>query len=413
MIRIKKKSVILFMLLIVTLGQFIISTCELNHTLYYICDIFNVLLLICMVEESAFNNLERSTKIVLGYMGAFFLLSIISSIVNGVELILFLWGLRTIFRFFVFFCACVCYLEDKDICKLFNYSVLLFWINLFVTLIEKFCFGYSGDYLGGIFGVAQGVNTASIIFLNFVLLIILEEYFSKRKNLVYLLLFFVAYFVVSVFAELKINFILFAFVLCFEFVLHVRGNRKLAIKLLMIGLFGGLLGLLGLYFVYPDSYKVITDLQSANKYMDQDYIRRDIFTRNALFSVVYKHFFGNDFCLNLFGYGLGACEFSSFFSSAFYNEYGDFNYRNYSSAMLILQNGYLGFFLYLCILIQITKQAFRGIYNKVYSSDNKLTLVFSAIVFILIFYNTIFADIGYCIWIILAIPFIHNKSNGD
>lgn len=52
-------------------------------------------------------------------------------------------------------------------------------------------------------------------------------------------------------------------------------------------------------------------------------------------------------------YGIGACDTSSFFSSPFFDMYGYMNYRQLSSSMTVLQNGYTGLAVYFAFFVYL------------------------------------------------------------
>ena len=65
----------------------------------------------------------------------------------------YLWGLRNNFRFYAAFLAVAAFLRQEDAEKSFRIFDCLFYWNFLITLVQYFLLDYSGDYLGGIFGV--------------------------------------------------------------------------------------------------------------------------------------------------------------------------------------------------------------------------------------------------------------------
>lgn len=72
--------------------------------------------------------------------------------------------------------------------------------------------------------------------------------------------------------------------------------------------------------------------------------------RKYIRNICRKFIYGDKAWLYLFVYGIGACDTSSFFSSPFYDMYGYMNYRQLSSSMTVLQNGYIGLVIYFAFL---------------------------------------------------------------
>ena len=103
------------------------------------------------------------------FIGLFFLCLLIVYLFRFQSAFYFLWGVRNNFRFYIAFLAFALLFDEEDANSCLKLVDILFWINAIVVLFQFFLLKYSGDYLGGLFGVDRGCNGYSIIFFGFVL----------------------------------------------------------------------------------------------------------------------------------------------------------------------------------------------------------------------------------------------------
>ena len=287
----------------------------------------------------------------------FLIYCLASSFICNVPINQFAWALRLNFRFFVFYYSCICLLSCSDIYSIFNLFKYLFVINLFVTIFQHFIQGFSGDYLGGIFGIYQGANTYTNIFLVCFISFELTLALNNKENRVTFFVFLIISLLIASLAEIKFYFfeILFLIAVC---LIALKPSFKLfAIIFLLIVSF--LVGLNLLKSVYPESYELLFSKQSIYSYLDAswangieigrttgiDFVNRYFFSSSSLYSLFHLGF-GN-FTLNkLFGFGFGSCEFSSGFSSAFSLRYSFTNYSAFEFIDKYLEIGVVGLFAY-------------------------------------------------------------------
>ena len=138
-------------------------------------------------------------------------------------------------------------------------------------------------------------------------------------------------------------------------------------------------------------------------------------SRLNAFSDINSIFFKNDIIDNLFGYGFGNCEYSnvSLFCSEFYNLYGAYNYRWFTSQWIFLETGYAGIISYVFILISDIIYSFKC-YRRSWKKDRSLILcclIMGVICLISVIYNSLLkADYGYVAFFSLAISAIVFKG---
>lgn len=123
--------------------------------------------------------------------------------------LLFLWGFRNSFRFFVFFFICVGLLDAWDVEKIVDFFKAIFFLNVIMITFQYFVQGYRDDFLGGFFGTGSGCNVYVCILLCVITAIVLAEFLNSKMTLMHLLLYCVACMYIATLAELKVYFLEF------------------------------------------------------------------------------------------------------------------------------------------------------------------------------------------------------------
>lgn len=406
----KSKYFVWIILFIVSFGGLIISAFKLPNFIYYVVDLINISLFIVLFTKHLKQGVRYKNRTLGLLLVCFICASLIGIVGNGVPLILSIWGVRNIFRYVVFLYLTYYLLEIEDIEKFVSKIDLIYWINFIIVLVQKFVFNYHGDYLGGIFGIEQGCNGSLIIFLNIALSFKVNSYLLKRDSLINFATFSLAYFLISALSELKGNFVFFFVIIAIAMLISNKTLRVL--RLLVSSVILGFAGFMFLNIIFPNAIETLLDFNKASNYLDASFLGYTSFTRNHLFSITNVYFFKDNFWLYLFGYGIGACDMSSFFESPFYHEFGYMNYRQYGISMTLLQTGYVGLSIYLIFLISIFVYCWK--LNKK-ENINKVVCQSAACVSLFAildsFYATLYVDMGYWVFFVLIMPFILNKNN--
>lgn len=405
-------KMIWLILIITSFGGLLISTFHVPNFIYYCADLLNILLLFFACRKLKVVRGVTSARPLIIIFWLFVLNTAIGIIGNGVPIILALWGVRNVFRYIVFFISCVILLEAEDIFKFESILPKIYIFNVALVLIQYFILGLKGDFIGGIFGTNQGCNGALTIFLNIALAHFVSKYLYGVLKLGYLGIYAVLYFMVAALSETKGNYVFFVMIVAMSVILIKKSFKTLTITITAVfALFVGAY-LLNRYF--PGSLNFLVDWQEANAYMDASYFGTATFTRNAALSTANELFFKDNLWLYLFGYGMGACDMSSYFVSPFYQNYGYMNYRQYGSAMTVLQNGYIGLILYFLFFAMIIIIAFwqkSKLNNQHDKAILSATCCISMFAIMDSFYASLYIDAAYWLFLTLAFPFIIIKSN--
>lgn len=414
-VKLTTTMMIWLVLAITSVGALSVSLFYVPSFIYYLADALNIALAFSSIRKVMICRKTKEAGFLALLLFLFTLNCIIGVVGNSVPIKLALWGSRNVYRFILFFMSCSILLKKNDVMTFIDTLPTIYVINAFMAIFQFATAGnkgqFRGDYIGGIFGTTIGCNGALIIFLNISISLFIAQYMAGKLNLRKLVLYSGLYFLVAAMSETKGNYVFFLILIATALLVAKKNFKTLGIVLataiaLSVGGY-----FLNMYF--PGSLDFLVDIKSANAYMNASYFGTTTFTRNAALSVANKVFFKNDKWLYLFGYGIGACDTSSFFSSPFYEKFGYMNYRQLSSSMTVLQNGYsglviyFGFFIYLFIVGFLrhgkeTDEAKRTVMMAV--------CLFSVFAIVDSFYATIYIDAAYWLFFGLAMPLVLLKD---
>ena len=405
------RKLIYMQIYIVLYIRFFISILRFPTALKYLTDGVTIILFFILLLR--YSKVFKSRKDINILIIIFLLFTMIGAIYNVVPIHLFLWGLRNIFRFYIFYLAILAYLRIEDVKKILNIILNAYWVNLIITIIEYFIFNIRGDYLGGIFGTEQGCNGISNLFICAVLALIFSLYINKNIKLSTLIIYSLSFFAIASLAELKVCYFEYIMILALV-ILFAKPSLKTFI-LIFVSMFSFIIGIWILSIFFPDSVAQLLDFDTAASYLSEKW-REDIsFTRTNLISLTVEYFFKTDLAKYFLGYGLGACEVSSYFTSNFYSLYGDMNYRMYGVSNLLLQTGFIGLGLYMMYYIIQVCSNYKKIVNI--NVKNRFLPLWIRVLAILSIFLTFYGyatleDFSYVIFFFFAIPQIIETYNG-
>lgn len=402
----QNKLLIYGVILWVILEELLISLLGLPSMLRYINDVVILFLcVVCICNTGRIISIFRQT----GYSGvlaAILLYSVcvlMSAILNGVSVLLFLWAVRNTFRFLAFYMICIFVLDQEDIQRLLQWLCGLQWLNLILALFEYFVLHQKQDQLGGLFGTEVGCNTLLNIYLCFVVAYVMLQYLSKKKSLLYLLVSVISAMLIAALSELKVFYIEIILITFLALLLAKEKKRALVILLITAGALA--VGLVVIRQLFPYHFAVLTNYNRLVEYVASEDGGYHL-SRLHAFSNINRLFFQGNIQQNLLGFGFGSCEYSSFdfLTSAFYRKYGMYNYRWFSNQMMFLETGYLGVILYIAILAAILFSTWKSRRKSPDTYDTKnLVIIMCIITMITLWYNaSVRTECGYLIYFILA-----------
>lgn len=406
------KKLIYVQIVMVLSVFFLISIFHFPSFLSYVTDIINFLLLICIFKIRGIKLKQLGGKYINISIGAFTLSIVLGIVFNLVSPLLVAWGARNLFRGIIFFVACVKFLDEEDIEKIFKIFFYAQIINVIVTLYQYFALGIKQDYLGGIFGTNQGCNGATNAFCIILLIYFGVSYINKKVSIYIFTVIALSTLIIAALAEIKIYYIEFALIIVLVILFSKPSFRVFfVVGITIVGL---LIAIDLMKKIFPLQYETLVDFELLKQYAEAKGAGYNISRLNA-FEDINRLFFHNNIFLKLFGYGLGACEMSSvsFLISKFYKMYGHYNYRWFTHMMIYLQNGLIGIVLYINIFVQIFIHSIRKrkIFNKI-NMYGTFVSILSILVIINIWYNqAMLTEVQYLIYFALSSCLVQMKSN--
>lgn len=415
-LRIKRRSqnelITLFVLTFPFLFSVLIEILNFPSAVKYLIDVAWCLLLVTMLFKKK-TKISADANIMKFWIIAFFFYCFVNYIVNFQSVFYFLWGVRNNFRFYVFFLACIYYLNKRNIDEFFSFIDKIFYVHIVFVFVQYFVFGCKQDYLGGLFGTEQGCNGGLNIFQVIVVAYSVLRYLNRGSSFFKCLFNCAMCLLIAAMAELKFFFVEFGIIVILVLFLTKFTWKKFGIILFAgIGLIIGVQILLMIFPVWEGSMSIKSLLDIASS--DKGYTGGNDMNRLTFISM------SNDLFLKtplrqLFGLGLGNCDKSEAFSflvSPFYMKYNLLHYDWMSSAFMYLENGfvglifYIGFFVFSFLAAAKSKRIDKG--NIVYYQVTQIVAIIS--VLIVIYNASLRTEFAYMVYFILAIPFMLQKN---
>ena len=341
----------------------------------------------------------------------FFAVSLVGAFAAFQSPLYYLWGFRNNFRFFVFFFACVAYLRREHAQRYLEALDWLFYLNFFVAIFQYFVMGYSQDRLGGIFGVHVGSNATTVVFFSIVMAKSVLCLMNNRESIWKCGLKCVMALVISVFAELKVFFLMMLAIVVFSALITRFSFKKLAIFFFaLIAVFIGAKLMERVFSNWENWFsleRIWLTLVSENGYTGAGDINR-----LTGIPIAWKRFL-TTWPKRLLGLGLGNCDTSSFafLNTPFYKRSNYLHYNWFSLPFLFLETGILGLACYLAFFIRLYFQAVRAGARRI---DSQLARVMVMVCIIMIVYNqSLRTEAGYMVYFVLALPFMGSAEKPD
>lgn len=339
------------------------------------------------------------------------LLAIISWIFNTYSLGEFAYGVYYHLRLPLFMILAIIYLDKIGVKKVNDFIVKVVYVDAVFMTYQFLFMGLRQDFLGGLFGNTQGCNGIQNVICCMGLAIIVSKYLYKEIDLRGLLLYVFVTCYMAAIAELTIYFVEVALVILLSFFIAKERNismRKVA--MLLMGILAVVVGGSLLIRYFPTKARFL-NFDEILKYLGIDDSGVYTISRIHGISQVKKIYMNNEITA-LFGLGLGR----TLEGTPFYSMYGKINYTWFSSTLLMLESGYFGIILRICILVGSVIKAYRNLRSTEYSNKGPhlMGLLMALLSIIWFFYNNTLDD-RYCVYMIaygLAMSCIMKKEDG-
>lgn len=376
----------------------------------YSIDGVNVVLLFYLLTE----KYDRYTALFRNFILFFLLYVCIGVFIFEQPVILFLWGLRSNFRFYIFFLACALMLKKDDCRKILEVFKKMLIVNAAVCTIQYFGFGYHRDFLGGLFGTDSGCNGYMNVFMIIAITYAVVQYLRKEILLKEVTILVLSAVYISVLSELKVFFVELIMIFIIATLTTKFSYRKLSMVFLAI------VALITIAWGVPKIYPEWNELFSAEGIIEnltskKGYTGQGDLNRLSAISSINESFAGMNSVRSWFGTGLGSWEYSDsfdFLMSENYLRYSHTHYAWISYAWIYLELGYIGLIFIGAFFVLV------GIFSrKIKSSENQdkifldTAFIIAVLSIVLMVFNvSLRMESGYHVYFVLAIPLVINRS---
>lgn len=333
-----------------------------------------------------------------------FFFSLFSFIIFSNESILiYLWGFRNTFKYFIFWWLCISYLKPEDLIIFFKILVFFIFINTPIMIYQYAVMNLFFDFIGGLQGTITGVNGAINCQLVLVSVITLALIQKEKKNYPIVILIISCCFIQATLSELKAFFLEFMIIIVSS--LFFAKNRKPLILVSIASLFILSTAITYLGIFYSNTVNFF-DINSILHYSQTGYGETNSMIDRSTGIPIINNMFLNTTLKHLFGIGLGAADPSIFITSNFQSVNSFWNIGFFTYAALYLGVGIIGLSLYLLfflIILFLCKK--KTDLSAIIATTLSLTSCF------LIYYNSSMRlDCAIPIFAFLAFPFLRNKT---
>lgn len=382
------------------------------HMPSFVKYVFDAIWLFLLLTITVIKKHNQYSKLYIKIIFLLFLYTFVIYIAKYQSLLYYIWGFRNNFRFFVFFIACILYLDRDDLYEGTKWLDKLFYLNIVVLCYQFFALGYKQDLLGGIFGTEFGCNGYLNLFLDLMLVKNYIYYQNKKTKLLTFIFNLVLMLAIAAMAELKFFFIEFVVILLIATLFTDFSWRKLVIIIGAVVAF--VVGYRAIMHIFPD-----TDLSMEYLFnyaaTERGYTNSKDLNRLTFYPIINRLFL-RDIPAQLFGLGLGNCDYATgipFLTTPFFQENENMHYYWMSSSFMYLELGLIGAALYLLFFIVCMFKSFRV--SKVAKDDEKIfsqiSFLAGVTIILCLFYNiSMRIEAAYMAYFFLAMPWIYKNG---
>ena len=373
----------------------------------YGLDIFNVILfLLALSKRKSLSNYDK--YFILCYI-SILVMGTISFIVNikstGSNIAYFIFDIRNLLRFVMFFFSCKMLINKQNIVKIYRVILGLHFMNCILVIYQFFTlevdiYWMRGDNLNGFFGVKTGGN----IYLNALLIattvIALEMWKTWEKSPQIAFLFMLLNIVIATLVELKGFYVEIAIILIVYFAEYIK---KLTAKRICIIMFVFLVCAIGMIFLIRLLYKLYPWMQGSMSSIigminaTKSTTGSSTISRISFMGDVYNKIFKEDIVSAIFGYGIGSANINGTMTDLARTYYST-HYSWLSSAYMLVEVGFVGLMIYFISFIVLL----IGIVKKSYMKKCGISICLCSL-FCVIYNETFKTDAGYFLILLISI----------
>lgn len=410
--KIRLRHLIEFQLYFMLVIKSFISIFGLPEATKYILDI-NVVLMIALALPSLPRLFkDKDFRKINSYITAYMIAMVAIAVVKNVPAGQIIWAVRNNFFFIIFFFICTIAMNAKDTERILDNIVKLQIYNVICVLLEFFVMHKKNDFLGGMFGTAQGCNVYLNVYMVVITAYTVVRYLYKKTPISTMLMVVISNVAIAAVSELKFYYFELGIILIVSLILSGKSSKNLYIVIFVLGAL--FIGIRILSVVNAGSIDILSSFDSIVEYGTDDFANEDRFviTRMTSFSQINDYFFNNKIIYKLLGFGFGFSESSKTFAwanSSFADRYEDTGYRHLTVSVNYLETGYIGLILFILIFVMILFKArkFKDKFEEKYNYIVVLSQVFIIVQIANFWYNAgIRIEIAYLSYFMLAMIYI-------
>ena len=389
--------------------RFFISEMHFPSVLRFLPDLVTLVLFVQCVLCFQHSREVSIVKAPLSAVAIFCMLALAAVVINTQPIAALVWGTRVVMRFFVFWLACVLFLQEKDIRIMVRIFFFLTIGNALAVSLQYFVQGYSFDYVGGLFGIEVGANSEMNLFLVQMFICGMAMYVFSQCSWKFLAAIVAMGLYIAAISELKVVF--FELPMVFGVLLLCAGWRPKCAPMLLGGVIAVYLAVLFFLIFYPDWAGFFSLSMIQNYVGEMGYAGEGTLNRTTAVPYVFENILTSPVQW-LFGYGLGNADASSFYTSEIYRIHGAVRYTYFSIAHFLAENGVIGTLAYLGFYVAVFAKSMSF---KRRDPDHAMWYVIGAMGSILVFFHAFYSlalriDITYIYMFWLSVPFIVRKE---
>lgn len=421
----RPKHIIYVQLFLVCVILFFITEFGVPSSLMNVTDVITCALLLFSVLSRIGIHNKNKLNCVDAAVVIFLIYALLTSAINGIDLLQVVWAFRVTFRFYIFYYCCVALLGRNDARTLLRMFEILFVVNAILVVFEYVVQGKQGDYLGGMFGIEQGANGYMNIYLILMLAYEVTRFLRHRQTLKALVLYFLVALGIAALAEMKFLYVEVIVIVLASILLRFP-NRKVMILLAVVVVML-VVSLQMLRLVFPESYDMMLTGEGTDNYLSASWTAGREMGRTTAIAFIDTSFFSDhmvheiygvgfgDLLLNrLFGFGFGSAEPSRLMHNSFAEQYSGTQYGAFEFADRYLEMGYVGLFLYGLIFIMIFVSTFKKTADNLDVEQliwRETVRVIVLIVLMNIWYGNLRTEASYMLFFFLSLSRIQSNSS--
>ena len=141
------KKCIFFILYVCIFFSVACSLFGMSRSLFYLCDIFNLLLL--YFELKHVEKIRNTCSSLFYILITLLIFLVVVACINFVKPQLVFWGMRNLCRFFILFFGVILFFTINDVERVIHFYLVVQIFNVFVGIYKYFVLGLFSDDFGG------------------------------------------------------------------------------------------------------------------------------------------------------------------------------------------------------------------------------------------------------------------------